>query len=256
MDIKRHIAKFEAYTNARLNESGDDDFPIRLKIEHTMNVLEHARNIVESERPSPDIGRAALLAALYHDLGRFRQYLLYRTFRDSASCNHGFMGAREVKAEKYLEDETPATAKLVLAAIALHNRGALPKKLPPAALFATNVVRDADKIDILRVIHGQLSASGRPHKAVIQSLPEDESLYSQKTIDDVLAGRPPAYDDLLSINDFRLMLGSWFYEMHFEESRRRFIECDHARQMLLQLPDNAIYGPARNKLLTAIEAGR
>lgn len=255
MDINGHIDKFMDYANGRLSEAKGDDFPLRLKIEHTLNVLEYVRRIVESERPARDIGRAVLLAALYHDFGRFRQYLRYGTFQDRTSCNHGFLGTRELKAEKMLDDEPAEIAHLALAAVALHNRHALPKNLPAAVLFAAWTVRDADKLDILRIMDEHLSGTGPSHPTIILSLPEDATLHSKKVLACAMAGEPVRYSDLLSRNDFRVLLGSWFYDMHFDETRREFTATGHAKNLIRQLPDNEIYGPVRNKLLASFKAG-
>ena len=255
MDINGHIDKFMDYANARLSEAKGDDFPLRLKIEHTLNVLEYVRRIVESERPARDIGRAVLLAALYHDFGRFRQYLRYGTFQDRASCNHGFLGTRELKAEKMLDGETPEIAHLALAAVALHNRYALPKNLPDAVVFTAWAVRDADKLDILRVMDEHLGQTRPSHPTIVLSLPEDPDLHSEKVLACAMAGQPARYTDLLSVNDFRVLLGSWFYDMHFDETRREFTAAGHAKNLIRQLPDNEIYGPVRNKLLASFEVG-
>ena len=133
-DISCHEAWFAAYA-AREREKecrrdGGDPSPMDLKLHHTMQVLAHARAIVAGGRFAPPLDRACLLAALYHDVARFEQYLRWHTFRDRESCNHGQWGVRILKREQRLKDETPAVRKLVLAAVGLHNRFALPAGLP------------------------------------------------------------------------------------------------------------------------------
>lgn len=70
------------------------------------------------------------------------------------------------------------------------------------------------------------------------------------------AGQVAAYADLRSVNDFRVLLGTWFFDMHFEASRRQFVENGHARRLLDGLPQNATYGPVRAALLERLDGAR
>lgn len=140
-------------------------------------------------RFAPPLDRACLLAALYHDVARFEQYLRLHTFRDRESCNHGQWGVRILKLRTAPEGRNAAVRKLVLAAVGLHNRFALPAGLPEGMARICHAVRDADKLDILRVMDEHLSGP-RPYcPTVVLSLPDDPALHSDKVLDDALAGR-------------------------------------------------------------------
>ena len=76
-DIRNHEALFESFASMYLREHPGD--MLRLKREHTYKVLAHARAIVAQEGLASQEGRAALLAAIYHDTGRFPQYCLLYT---------------------------------------------------------------------------------------------------------------------------------------------------------------------------------
>ena len=256
-DISCHEAWFAAYA-AREREKecrrdGGDPSPMDLKLHHTMQVLAHARAIVAGGRFAPPLDRACLLAALYHDVARVEQYLRWHTFRDRESCNHGQWGVRILKREQRLKDETPAVRKLVLAAVGLHNRFALPAGLPEGMARICHAVRDADKLDILRVMDEHLSGP-RPYcPTVVLSLPDDPALHSDKVLDDALAGRVASYADLKSVNDFRVLLGTWFYDMHFPASRARFVAEGHARRLLADLPATPAYAASRDHLLHCLD---
>lgn len=257
-DISRHEAWFAAYAarerGKECRRDGGDPSPMDLKLHHTMQVLAHARAIVAGGRFAPPLDRACLLAALYHDVARFEQYLRWHTFRDRESCDHGQWGVRILKREQRLEDEAPAVRTLVLVAVGLHNRFALPPGLPEGMARICRAVRDADKLDILRVMDEHLSGP-RPYcPTVVLSLPDDPALHSDKVLDDALAGRVAAYADLKSVNDFRVLLGTWFYDMHFPASRARFVAEGHARRLLADLPATPAYAAAREHLLRCLDA--
>ncbi len=253
IDITEHEEWFLSYVDREMEKEANDVGPMELKRQHTFKVLANARRMVRSERPQPEFARATLLAALYHDVARFEQYLQYHTFRDRESLNHGRYGVRILKEEKRLNGEPRHLAHVVLAAVGLHNTFALPKGLPDDTAFAAHVVRDADKLDILRVLDEHLSKPGPYSPTVVLKLPGTPGLCGGKVVAAALERRIAAYADLTCVNDFRVLLGTWFFDMHFVESRRQFVADGHGLHLLKGLPDDENYGEARAILLAELE---
>lgn len=248
-DIRPHETWFAAYAAQQCARCTGDAGPMRLKERHTLAVLGHARRIVREERLASPLDRACLLAALFHDVARFAQYLRYGTFRDRDSRNHGLWGTAILKREGRLAREDAAVRRLALTAVALHNRYALPAALPAGAACVTHVVRDADKLDILRVMDEHL-AGPRPYcPTVVLGLPDVADKVSEKVLEDALRGRVAAYADLRSVNDFRVLLGTWLDDMHFASSRRLFAASPHAVRLLEGLPQQGPYAAVRACLL-------
>ena len=253
-DISSHLAWFRAYAAEKTAEEAGDRSPMDLKLQHSMHVLENTRCIVEGEKFDAPTARLCLLAALYHDVGRFEQYLRYHTFRDRESCNHGQMGVRILKAQACLANESPETRKLVMAAVGMHNRFALPTHTPPLVALVTNVVRDADKLDILRIMHEHLSGPGPYNPTVVLQQPDDQTIASEAVLRAVFEHRVAAYAALSCVNDFRLLLGTWFFDLHFATCRRKFLQDGHAHSLLQGLPDTAPQAAARDHLLGILDA--
>ena len=248
-DIAAHLDWFTAYAaRERAKEQGDAS-PLDLKFTHTLAVLANARRMVEDGDFPPPLPRACLLAALYHDVGRFEQFLRHHTFRDRESCNHGQLGVRVLKKEHCLASESPAVRRLVQAAVGMHNRFALPARTPDDVALTANVVRDADKLDILRVMDEHLSGPGPYNPTVVLQQPDDRTIAGEGVLAAVREKRVAAYADLRCVNDFRLLLATWFYDLHFAASRRQFLEDGHARSLLRGLPDDTPQAPLRDLML-------
>ena len=148
ISLEQHLRDYAA---SFYNGQPENDRNIRLKIDHTFRVRDEARRIAAAELPDPAERSLAERAALLHDLSRFEQFARFGTFKDAASFDHGDRSA-ELAAEQHLLDDLDEAAQAdVLDAIRSHNKLAIPGTLSERGTVLAQVVRDADKIDILRV---------------------------------------------------------------------------------------------------------
>ncbi len=119
----------------------------------------------------------------------------------------------------FLQQEPPSIRRQVLIAVALHNRYALPKSLSPSLRTITLAVRDADKLDILRVMAEHFSQKDGQSSAVTFYAKDEPLLWSEKIYSDVLQNRLASYNDIVYINDFKLLLCSWIHELAFHTTK-------------------------------------
>lgn len=221
IDIMGHREHFLAFVEPYT--VGVENGPLRLKVEHSFRVLEHVELLAAAESAgSPVFGdspvaRAAVLAALYHDCGRFPQFRDYHTFLDAASVDHARLGVEVIREQGFLRHESDRAREVVETAVLLHNRYTLPADLEPETRLITHMVRDADKLDILRVMVEHLD--GTLSESVFLSVRDEPDKWTSHIVDEVLAGRIIRYGDLRYVNDFRLLLGTWLHELHFPATR-------------------------------------
>lgn len=251
MTIAEHKGRLLSHADAAIARAGRDPAPLALKRAHTLRVLANAEKIAAAENFAPGLRRACILAALYHDLARFDQYLEYGTFKDAQSRNHGLWAVKLLKGKGWLQGEPGR--QIILTAIALHNRRELPSGLRGHMLRICQAVRDADKLDILRIMDEHLAR--RPYNpTVVLSLPDDPSLCGQKVLACAMSRRPASYSDLRSVNDLRVLLGTWFFSLGFAASRRLFLAAGHGRNLVAALPEHGCHAAARAFLLACLEA--
>ena len=91
-----------------------------------------------------------------HDIGRFEQVRRYNTFIDAISVDHGQFGADQLLHEGVLDQlggtySEEQTRQLELA-IRWHSAYRIPEGLAEQERMYCNILRDADKIDIFRVL--------------------------------------------------------------------------------------------------------
>lgn len=246
ISINEHENWLNEYAKKMIAQT-EDPGPLRLKLAHSFKVYSTACAIIDEERPAN--ARACKLAALYHDVGRFEQYLKFHTFRDVASCNHGLLGVKILKQKGRLSSETQHDRHLVLTAIGMHNRKIVPEHLPQDFLTACHITRDADKLDILRIMAEHLSGSGPYNPTVILSLPNDPGPGNEAVTACVEKRQAANYADLKTVNDFRVLLGTWLYDLHFKTSRLLCVKNGHARDLVEGLADIPFYAKAKATLL-------
>lgn len=149
IDRKRVEETFKNYTD--LYDTTDEK--VKLKVDHTYRVAELCEQIAKSENmPLKDI-ELAWLVGMLHDIGRFEQLRQYGTFIDAESVDHAKLGVsilfEEGKLRDFIDDDREDA--LIKTAVAEHSVYRIPKDLDERTAKICHILRDADKIDILKV---------------------------------------------------------------------------------------------------------
>lgn len=104
----------------------------------------------------PD-GGACLLLGLLHDVGRFPQYAMHRTYSDTRSISHAELSYRMLRdfgmASRFVnladgDSDGHGLLGMVLHAVRIHSDLSLGDVSGPGRAYA-DILRDADKVDIL-----------------------------------------------------------------------------------------------------------
>lgn len=184
MKISReHIKKtFQEYTD-RYDSTNPK---IKLKIDHTYRVADLCEQIAQSLELSAAEVDLAWLSGMLHDVGRFEQLRRYNTFSDAQSIDHARFAVELLYDEGLIADYVPeiSTTELVAdartwrsmggvnesptaqsedmplsdilqtlrIAIGEHSAYRIQKGLDERTRMFCQILRDADKVDIFRVI--------------------------------------------------------------------------------------------------------
>ena len=190
----------------------ENDNRVHLKIVHTLGVLGNIRAICAMEHIPANIAAAAEKTAVFHDVGRFEQLRRYNTFFDARSVDHAMLSADITEQMGWLDDDEFKGE--IIEAIRRHNRlDDRPKDETAALLY--DLVRDADKLDILRVF-----ACDDVHD-VTGSTEEEarKSMVSPAVKNDVLSGRCVDKRHRSSPIDIWMTYLGFLNDFHFESSK-------------------------------------
>lgn len=212
--VEEYYNWFSSYVKKFYGEDMVVNQNIRLKENHTLKVAKHAKNIAKSLNLTEEEVNISEIIGLFHDIGRFEQFRRYKTFRDYISENHATLGIKILEENKILDELDDSRQKIIIKAISLHNTKELPSNLNEEESLYCKLIRDADKLDIFRVIiEYEKERENNPNPA-IDNLPFTPG-YNEELLQDILLGRQISNNSLKNYNDRKLYELSWISDLNF-----------------------------------------
>lgn len=232
---KEDLVFFRNWFSEYVNGFSSSDPFIRenldLKAEHTKSVCKNILLLAKAERLGENECLIAETIALFHDLGRFEQFLKYKTFKDSESENHAALGVKILKKTGILSRLPGEERNVVLKAVEFHNLMEIPKAASnsPQLLFYSKLIRDADKLDILRLICKDYEAGEKSRNPALELYLPDTPECSGPVLEDIMNNRMAKLRDVRNQNDVKLLRLSWVFDINFPETftlirKRRYLE--------------------------------
>lgn len=220
---------------------GEDEFVnenIKLKEEHTKRVCENANMISSSLKLNDEDKAIAETAALFHDIGRFKQFKIYKTFNDKISENHGLLGIKVLKEEKVLDMLSAKEREYIYKAVENHNIFKLDEKTEEKTKLFSKIIRDADKLDIYKVVTDYYKdPEYKKNSAIEHDLPNTEG-YSKELVADIMNLRNSSNKYIKNRNDMRLIKLTWIFDINFNVSLKIILEKKYIEQTLQAVPQN------------------
>lgn len=237
---------------------GEDEYVnanIKLKDVHSRCVCGEMWHLAGALAVSENQKAIARVIGLLHDVGRFEQFKRYRTYKDHESVNHCTLGVEVLRQSDILGDLDPAEREIIEEAVEYHGLKELPADLAGQTLLFARMIRDADKIDVFRVIaeYQKLYEQDRSNFMLEIEL-ADEPNCTPEIIDAILNGRLIDYTRLRTLNDMRLMQLGWVYDVNFQPTLERIRQRKFLDILLGCLPQTEEMRRVGEKILTYVDA--
>lgn len=217
---ERYQALFDAYTKPFLCISDEKAYNYQMKYDHTLRVRKQATALSLYEKFSSDLAHALWVAALFHDIGRFKQYFQYQTFQDRVTGSHAQMSVDILKEKEILQEEV--FQKEIEDAILYHSYYALPTGLNELTIKIARAIRDADKLDGYYVM---LKEKNRYDLPVLNP----EKPYSESVYEAIMHDSCVNFKDLQYGHDRDLAMVGLVFDLNYDYSfdyiqKQRYIE--------------------------------
>ena len=242
--------QFDTYVNNFSLPNSEEQQNIDLKYEHSYQVCDKMAAITAHmlEENRRYIAKAI---ALLHDIGRFKQYQKYKTFADAKSEDHAQLGVAVIKNNNFLATVDSPTKDLILKAIQYHNNPYLPTNESEECLLYTKLIRDADKLDIWRVVLKEYNSSST-NQAVGLGLSQEDKI-SEAVQEQIMNEAVVKYEDLTTLNDFKLLQMGWVFDINFGPSFEIIKEKEYIERLYDTLPQTPVTKQIYTKIKSYLE---
>ncbi len=219
---------------------GDDEIinaNLEFKEKHSRRTCQEMLYLAEELGLEENQKRLSETIALFHDIGRFEQFVKYNTYSDVRSVDHCRLGVEVLQQTEVLDGIDQEEKQLIEKAIEYHGRKELPPDLDGRCLLLSKLIRDADKIDALYVATGYCEQyRENPKDFKIDLKLPDEPGYSAEVVEGLLHGQCVDYRQLRTLNDLKLCFLGWVYDVNFTPTLKRMKQLKYLEKLIDFLP--------------------
>lgn len=236
----------DEYIKSFYCDDKDIMFGIQIKEKHTGYVTANARELALHLKLNRHDVQLAELTGLLHDVGRFRQWQLYKTFVDAKSEDHGDLGVRTIQELPFYELLREEDREILLFAIQNHNKREIASVESPRRLLFARMIRDADKLDIFRVLAPYLLEAKVSENAstVIKNFmkgPNGDAVdargvFAPGFLERFVNGQQVDYTMIRTTEDRKLVRLMWVYDVNFAWTLRRIRDKGYIDAIIEHLP--------------------
>ncbi len=232
------IENFKEYYDSFLALSEEQRTNFEIKFDHSLRVADLCSKIASSMLLEEDEQNLAYLAGAFHDIGRFQQLVDYNTFNDSLSVDHAQLSVEVIKDKGFFEGLSENDKNKLFLAIQHHNKLELPKELDQNQLWYARILRDADKLDILKVITDYYTnPKATPNHTLTWEMPKG-GMVSASVAKQVLSGALVSKASVANETDIKIMQLSWVFDINFKPSFKILMEKRYLEKIYSTLPKN------------------
>ncbi len=230
--------KFDDYISSFTGLSEDQQRNFTIKKDHSLRVAELSYSLAEKLKREDQDKFLAFFIGLFHDIGRFKQLITYNTFNDSKSLDHARLSVQVLQEGDFCQLLNERQIETALLAIEHHNKRQLPKGLSEEALLFAGLIRDADKLDILKVLTEYYTNSkASPNHTLTWEMPKGTAV-SPDVSKQILAGSLVSKEKVANELDIKVMQLSWIYDINFKPSFEMIMENRFLEKIYESMPKN------------------
>ncbi|MBQ7704839.1 MAG: HD domain-containing protein [Selenomonadaceae bacterium] len=210
---------------------------ILIKEKHTGYVTANCIELAKFLNFSKHDTELAEIIGLFHDVGRFRQYSLYKTFNDADSEDHADLGITVIEELDFFKKIPAADYEIVKFAIQQHNKKTVAPTNDERKILFAKVIRDADKLDIYRVLEPFL-AQDNADKMPKFIKGKARADVSPDFVENFVTGKQADYRKIRTNGDRKIVRLMWVYDINFAWTMKKIVERGYIDKIVQNLPQD------------------
>lgn len=197
----------------------------KMKYEHSFKVANIMGELAARLNLNDEEVNISKVIGLLHDIGRFEQVKLYNTFKD-IKFDHALEGANYLFERGHIRDylDEEKYDKVIYHAIKNHNKFEIETGLDKESLKYSKMIRDADKIDIFRVL-------SKTNKKIF-----DKDELSDEILNSFYSHKSCLISEQKKSSDNVIFIMAFIYDFNFKESLEILNEKKHFEEWLSVMP--------------------
>ena len=239
--MRELLSRMHEWMTAYMKSFYSDDAQVQqgilIKEKHTGYVTANCVELAKFLKLSTHDAQLAEIIGLFHDVGRFRQYSIYKTFNDADSEDHADLGIKVLDELNFFKELSAPDYELVKFAIQNHNKKTVAPTDDERKILFSKLIRDADKLDIYRVLEPFLAqANVDKMPQFIKSKGRLVADISPDFIENFVTGEQADYRKIRTNGDRKIVRLMWIYDVNFSWTMRKIVERGYIEKIVSNLP--------------------
>ena len=216
----------------------------------TANCIELAKYLNFSKHDT----ELAEMIGLFHDVGRFRQYSIYKTFNDADSEDHADLAIKVIAELDFFKKISAVDYEIVKFAIWQHNKKNIAPCNDERKILFAKVIRDADKLDIYRVLEPYLAQENVDKMPnFIKNKGKLVADVSPDFVENFVTGKQADYNKIRTNGDRKIVRLMWIYDINFVWTMKKIVERGYIDKIVENLPHDEKISEGVKKLREYVE---
>lgn len=232
--LKECNLAFEEFFQSLIIDFPDSQHQIDEIRGHSLRVVANSAMLADVVLQTEEERRLAVLSAMFHDLGK-ASLLTKNTEPLVIQREHAALSAKIIQQMDFFQLLTAEEQLIVLKSVENHNQIKLPKLDNEQQIMYAKLLRDADKLDVFDTSFRFFKERYAVQPLITKELSTHPEV-SEKILKSIWAGKSAAFEDMKSMNDFKLVLISMVFDLNFKYTFRVMSEKQYIQKIYETLP--------------------
>ena len=225
---------FEEYFQSLIIDSPENQHQFEEIRAHSLRVVTTSLLLANVLLQTEEEKRIATVVALLHDLGKAS--LISKNIEAlNIQRDHATVSAKIIQQMEFYQGLSSEVQLIILNAVENHNKLKLPKLESEQQILFARLLRDADKLDVLDSSYRFFKEKYGIKPTVTTELNNSIDI-SEKILKSIFSGKTAAFEDMRSMNDYKLLLLSMSFDLNFKYSFRIMSEKQYVQKIYETLP--------------------